>query len=112
MEKSRGDDVIGGAVNGEGSLTVEVQKVGADSFLSQVMDMVEKAQSSKSKAQGLADQAAAWLTFIALGAGGITMAAWLLLSEQQFSYALERTVTVMIITCPHAWVWPFRWSWR
>ncbi|SHH70193.1 Cu2+-exporting ATPase [Desulfofustis glycolicus DSM 9705] len=102
VAKGSGDEVIGGAVNGEGSLTIEVKKVGADSFLNQVMDMVEKAQGSKSKAQGLADKAAAWLTFIALGAGGLTMAAWLLLSEQQFSYALERTVTVMIITCPHA----------
>ncbi len=102
VEKEEGDQVIGGAVNGEGSLTVEVQKVGKDSFLNQVMDMVEKAQKSKSKAQGLADKAAAWLTFIALGAGALTMAAWLLLSAREFSFALERTVTVMIITCPHA----------
>ncbi len=102
VEKGEGDKVIGGAVNGEGSLTLEVQKVGKDSFLNQVMDMVEKAQKSKSKAQGLADRAAAWLTFIALGSGALTMAAWLLLSTREFSFALERTVTVMIITCPHA----------
>lgn len=102
VEKGEGDEVIGGAVNGEGSLTLVVKKVGKDSFLNQVMDMVENAQQSKSKAQGLADQAAAWLAFIALGSGAITMAAWLLLSSQEFSYALERTVTVMIITCPHA----------
>jgi P-type Cu2+ transporter len=102
VEKGEGDKVIGGAVNGEGSLTLEVQKVGKDSFLNQVMTMVEKAQQSKSKAQGLADRAAAWLTFIALGSGALTMAAWLLLSTREFSFALERTVTVMIITCPHA----------
>jgi len=102
VEKKEGDEVIGGAVNGEGSLTLVVKKVGKDSFLNQVMDMVEKAQQSKSKAQELADKAAAWLAFIALGSGGITMAAWLLLSSKEFSYALERTVTVMIITCPHA----------
>ncbi|MFN2355784.1 MAG: heavy metal translocating P-type ATPase, partial [Desulfopila sp.] len=102
VEKKKGDEVIGGAVNGEGSLTLEVKKIGKDSFLNQVMDMVEKAQESKSKAQGLADKAAAWLAFIALGSGALTMAAWLMLSSKEFSYALERTVTVMIITCPHA----------
>jgi len=102
VEKKEKDQVIGGAVNGEGSLTVEVRKVGKDSFLNQVMDMVEKAQKSKSKAQGLADRAAAWLAFVALGSGAVTLAAWLLLSAKEFSYALERTVTVMIITCPHA----------
>jgi Cu2+-exporting ATPase len=102
VDKGAGNEVIGGAVNGEGSLTVEVQKTGKDSFLNQVMDMVQQAQQSKSKAQGLADKAAAWLTFVALASGAITMAAWLTLSSQVFSYALERTVTVMIITCPHA----------
>lgn len=102
VEKGEGDEVFGGAVNGEGSLTLAVKKVGKDSFLNQVMDMVEKAQQSKSKAQGLADRAAAWLALIALASGAVTMAAWLLLSSKEFSYALERTVTVMIITCPHA----------
>jgi Cu2+-exporting ATPase len=102
VEKQEGDEVIGGAVNGEGSLTVSVQKTGESSFLNQVIDMVQKAQQSKSQAQNLADRAAMWLTFIALGAGAVTMAAWLILSTREFVFSLERTVTVMVITCPHA----------
>jgi P-type Cu2+ transporter len=67
VEKSAGEQVIGGSINGEGSLTVEVKGLREDSFLSKVIDMVEKAQASESKAQNLADRAAMWLTFIALG---------------------------------------------
>jgi Cu2+-exporting ATPase len=102
VEKGKGDEVIGGAVNGEGSLTVQVGKTGDESFISQVMTMVEEARQSKSKAQGLADRAAAWLTYIALSAGAVTMAVWLLGFGREFVFSLERTVTVMIITCPHA----------
>jgi Cu2+-exporting ATPase len=102
VEKGEGDEVIGGAVNGEGSLTVEVGKTGDESFINQVMTMVEKAQSSKSRAQGLADKAAAWLTYIAFTAGAVTMAVWLAGFGREFVFSLERTVTVMIITCPHA----------
>ncbi len=102
VEKGQGDEVIGGAVNGQGSLTVEVQKTGEDSFLSQVMEMVRQARESKSRAQGLADKAAGWLFYIALAAGVLTMIAWLALAGSDFVFSLERTVTVMIITCPHA----------
>lgn len=102
VDKQQGEEVIGGSVNGEGSLTVQVKKTGKDSFLNQVMDMVSKAQESKSKAQSLADKAAMWLTFVAIGSGAITMVLWLVLSGKEFVFALERTVTVMIITCPHA----------
>ena len=102
VAKSEGDEVIGGAVNGDGSLTVKITGVGEDSFLSRVQTMVKKAQQSKSKAQGLADRAALWLTIIAITCGGLTLAGWLLFSAHDFVFSLERSVTVMIITCPHA----------
>ena len=100
--KAVDDAVIGGSVNGEGSLTIAVEKTGKDSFLSQVIDLVRQAQDSKSRTQNLANRAAFWLTIIALSAGAITMFIWLGIMQQYFVYALERTVTVMVITCPHA----------
>jgi Cu2+-exporting ATPase len=102
VTKKQDDEVIGGSVNGEGSLTVEVQKTGEDSFRSQVMNMVQEAQQSKSRTQNLADRAAFWLTVIALTAGVITLVTWLVFMQREFVFALERTVTVMVITCPHA----------
>ncbi len=102
VEKNIDQEIIGGAVNGEGSLTVEVAKTGDQSFLSQVVSMVQKAQESKSRSQDLANTAAMYLTFIALGVGIMTMAVWLGLTGHQFVFALERSVTVMVITCPHA----------
>lgn len=100
--KATGDKVIGGAINGEGALTIEVKGTGKDSFLSQVIDLVKQAQESKSKTQNLADTAAMWLTFIALGSGGATFLIWLFLVSKEFAFAIERAVTVMVITCPHA----------
>jgi len=102
VAKNGGDKVIGGAINGEGSLTVVVEKTGKDSFLAQVIDLVRQAQESKSKTQDLANRAAFWLTLIAIGAGGLTLFVWLAIMHQDFAFALERTVTVMVITCPHA----------
>lgn len=102
VSKSQDDEVIGGAVNGEGSLTVEVQRTGEDSFLSQVIDLVRQAQESKSRTQDLANRAAFWLTIIAIAAGGITFFVWTFFTSHDFVFALERTVTVMVITCPHA----------
>ncbi len=102
VSKDEGDDVVGGSVNGDGSITVEIEKTGKDSYLSQVMDMVESAQASKSKSQNLADKAAMWLTFIAIGAGTITLVLWLTAFGREFVFALGRMVTVMVITCPHA----------
>jgi len=101
VEKSAGDEAVGGAINGEGSITLEVQKTGADTYLSQVIDTVRQAQASRSRTQDLANRAAAWLTYSALTAGGLTLAAWLGLGRA-FDFALERMVTVMVITCPHA----------
>ncbi|MEN6621116.1 MAG: copper-translocating P-type ATPase [Smithella sp.] len=102
VTKQTGNNVIGGAVNGEGSITIEVKKTGKNSFLSQVIEMVRQAQESKSKTQNLADRAALWLTIIALSGGAITIFVWLALIHKNFAFALERMVTVMVITCPHA----------
>ena len=102
VSKKTGGKVIGGAINGEGSLTIEVKGTGKDSFLSQVIDLVKQAQESKSKTQNLADTAAMWLTIIALGGGLLTFLIWLVLMNKEFAFAIERAVTVMVITCPHA----------
>lgn len=101
VSKKIGDTVIGGAINGEGSITIEIKKTGKDSFLAQVIQLVKQAQDSKSKTQDLANRAANWLTAIALIGGALTFIIWILL-DASFPFALERTVTVMIITCPHA----------
>ena len=101
VEKDEGDEVIGGAVNGESAITAEVEKVGEDTYLSQVIDMVEEAQESRSKTQDFADRAALWLTMISLSVGTVTLLTWLFLGEA-FAFSLERMVTVMVITCPHA----------
>jgi len=102
VAKTRGGKVIGGAINGEGSLTIEVKGTGKDSFLSQVIDLVKQAQESKSKTQNLADTAAMWLTGIALISGAGTFLIWLLFMDRELAFAIERAVTVMVITCPHA----------
>lgn len=102
VAKSAGASVIGGSINAEGSITVEVQKTGNDSFLAQVINLVKEAQASKSKTQDLANRAALWLTIIALSGGAITLFVWLVFMHADVSFALERAVTVMVITCPHA----------
>ena len=102
VEKQVGSKVIGGSINGEGAITTEVQKTGRDSFLSQMIDLVEQAKQSKSRSQDLANRAAFWLTIIALTGGAVTLAVWLDILGKDFAFALERTVTVMVITCPHA----------
>src|SRR3989454_6382569 len=73
VEKGEGDEVIGGAVNGEGAITIEVRRTGADSYLSQVIELVRKAQETRSRTQDLADRAAIWLTLIAVGGGTLTL---------------------------------------
>jgi Cu2+-exporting ATPase len=102
VDKAVGDAVIGGSVNAEGSITVEVTKTGADSYLSQVIALVREAQASRSKTQDLADRAAMWLTMVAVAAGALTFTAWLLFSREGLAFSIERAVTVMVITCPHA----------
>lgn len=101
VSKGPDDEVIGGAINGEGSLTIEIQRTGEATYLAQVIEMVKKAQASRSRTQDLANRAAAWLTYIALTVGAITLITWLILGYA-FDFSLERMVTVMVITCPHA----------
>lgn len=101
VEKGKNDEVIGGSVNKEGSLTIQVEKTGEDSYLSQVITMVREAQESKSRTQDLTNRAAKWLFYLALAAGLLTLAIWLLLGFS-FDVAVQRMVTVMVITCPHA----------
>lgn len=101
VAKRQNDQVIGGSVNGTGSLTVEATRTGEDSYLSQVVKLVEQASASKSRAQGLADKAAFALTVTALVVGTVTLVVWLIFGRP-FAFALERMVTVMVITCPHA----------
>ncbi|GAB4286205.1 MAG: heavy metal translocating P-type ATPase [Coriobacteriia bacterium] len=102
VAKAVGDEVIGGSVNTDGSITVEVTKTGAESYLSQVVDLVREAQESRSRTQDLADRAAMWLTIVAIVAGVTTFVAWAAASDEGAVFALERAVTVMVITCPHA----------
>ncbi|WP_202708547.1 copper-translocating P-type ATPase [Sporosalibacterium faouarense] len=101
IEKGEGDKLIGGSINGDGSIEVEVKNIGKDSYLSKVIDMVEKAQQSKSKTQHLADKAAFWLTIIALTVGFATLFVWYNITGD-FAFAIARMATVMVITCPHA----------
>ncbi|MCB2212291.1 copper-translocating P-type ATPase [bacterium] len=102
VTKQESDEVIGGSVNGEGSLKVEVKGTGEDSYLSRMVNLVRDAQASKSKTQNFADRAARWLTAIALSSGTITFAAWLIFSDENVTFAMARAVTVMVIACPHA----------
>ncbi len=102
VPKAKGEIVIGGSINGEGAIVVEITKTGEDSFLSQVIELVKEAQKTKSKTQDFAGKAAFWLTIIALSGGAITYFIWTLIAKQDIAFALERTVTVMVITCPHA----------
>ncbi|MBP3192075.1 copper-translocating P-type ATPase [Natronogracilivirga saccharolytica] len=102
VSKDKDDQVIGGAVNEEGSITISINKTGDDSFLSQVIDLVKQAQASKSRTQDLANRAAFWLTLIAITGGILTFFAWIAFTTQDLSFAINRTVTVMVIACPHA----------
>jgi Cu2+-exporting ATPase len=101
VKKELGDEVIGGAINGEGVLKFKVNKTGEETFLSQVIKMVKEAQESRSNTQRLADIAAKWLFYIALFTGIVTFAVWFSVAGN-FGFAMERAVTVVIIACPHA----------
>jgi len=101
VEKSEGDELIGGSINAEGSLTYEVTRIGEETFLSQVIKLVRDAQSTRSKTQRIADVAAKYLFYVALIGGITTFIVWMLLGKD-VGYAMERAVTVVIIACPHA----------
>ena len=102
VEKRGGDKVIAGTVNLTGSLRVEVTGTGERTALAGIMRLVEQAQTSRSRAQALADRAAFILTLVALGAGVVTFIAWLVLRPGDPAFAIERVVTVLVIACPHA----------
>lgn len=101
VEKGSGDEIIGGSINGEGILKFKVNKVGDETFLSQVIKLVREAQASKSNTQRLADKAAKWLFYIAVVSGIITFSVWMSISKD-LNFAMERAVTVVVISCPHA----------
>ena len=101
VERGEGDEAIGGAINGEGALTLEVRKTGDQTYLAQVIALVRQAQESRSRTQDVANRAAQWLTWIALSVGGATLLVWLALGAE-VPFAVERMVTVMVIACPHA----------
>lgn len=101
VEKTKGDKVIAGAINGNGAIKVAVSHGAKDSYLSQVIKLVQDAQKSKSKTQLIADRAARWLTLIAIVAGITTFLVWYL-SGKDLAFSIERMVTVIVICCPHA----------
>ncbi|HLA63645.1 MAG TPA: heavy metal translocating P-type ATPase [Rhodothermales bacterium] len=102
VEKNEGDEVLAGAVNGTGALTVRVERTGEAAFLGQVARLVRDAQTKKGRVETLADRAAFGLTLVALVGGGLTFAGWFFLSAHGLAYAIERAVTVMVTACPHA----------
>jgi Cu2+-exporting ATPase len=102
VEKAEGDTLIGGSINGDGVLDLEVQSTGEESYLAKVIDLVRIAQDAKSRTQGLADRAAFWLTIIAITVGIATLLAWLLVAGRDLEFSIARMATVMVITCPHA----------
>jgi Cu2+-exporting ATPase len=101
IQKKKGDKVIGGSVNGDSVIEVKVIGTGEESYLNKVINLVKKAQASKSKTQKLADTAAKWLTIIALTAGVGTFIFWIIYGAD-LAFSIERMATVMVITCPHA----------
>lgn len=101
VHKEPGAQVIGGTVNGNGSLRVRVTGTGENTALAGIMRLVAQAQTGRTRAQALADRAAAWLTYIAIGVAALTLVAWLL-ARGLDSYTLERVVTVLVVACPHA----------
>jgi Cu2+-exporting ATPase len=101
VQKIKGDKVIAGSLNGNGSIKIKVSHGAKDSYLSQVIKLVQDAQKSKSKTQLLADKAAQWLTLIAIVAGVATFLYWYF-DGRELAFAIERMVTVIVICCPHA----------
>lgn len=101
VEKETGDVVIAGSINQEGSMTIATTSTGESTYLAKVIDLVKEAQESKSKTQNLANRAAKLLFYVAVGAGVLTFVIWLALGYP-VSMAVERMVTVMVISCPHA----------
>ena len=101
VAKRSGSDVVGATINTTGTLRVEATRVGADTALAQIVELVQEAQNSKAPGQRLADRAAFWLVLVALVGGALTLAGWMIAGED-FSTALLFAITVVVITCPDA----------
>lgn len=101
ISKENGNEVIAGSINGDGSLTVKVTKIGEHTFLAGVMRLVAEAEASKSRLQMLSDRAAFYLTVVAVASGVLTFVLWLF-AEAGIVFATERLVAVLVIACPHA----------
>jgi len=102
VTKREHDETVAGSVNGEGALTIAVTRTGDKTTLSQIMRLVEEAQASKSQYQNLADRLAYWLTLIAIGVAALTFVVWLSVGAGGLTFAINRAVSVLVITCPHA----------
>ena len=102
VSKTVGATAIGGAINGANAVTIEVTATGDATYLAQVIDLVKKAQATRSRTQDIANRAASWLTYIALAVGFGTLFVWWLVLGESLEFALERMVTVMVVACPHA----------
>jgi Cu2+-exporting ATPase len=102
VSKTIGATAIGGAINGANAVTIEVTAVGDATYLAQVIDLVKRAQATRSRTQDIANRAAAWLTYIALIVGFGTLFIWWAILGAPLEFALERMVTVMVVACPHA----------
>jgi len=103
VPKGSSDEVIAGTVNEEGALRVKVKSTGEETALAGIMRLVEEAQASKSKAQDVADRAAMWLFYVAVGAGALTVLGWWIFAPGRGAdFVIERAVTVVVIACPHA----------
>ena len=101
VQKNQNDNVIGGSINGSGTIQVKVTAVGEDGYLSQVMGLVNQAQNDKSSAELLSDKVAGYLFYFAVSVGVISFIVWMLI-QNDVDFALERLVTVLVISCPHA----------
>ena len=101
VQKNQNDNVIGGSINGSGTIQVKVTAVGEDGYLSQVMGLVNQAQNDKSSAELLSDKVAGYLFYFAVIVGVISFIVWMLI-QNDVDFALERLVTVLVIACPHA----------
>lgn len=102
VTKGIGATAIGGAINGASAVTIKVTATGDATYLSQVIELVKKAQATRSRTQDVANRAAAWLTYIALVVGFGTLFVWWLFLDAPLEFAIERMVTVMVVACPHA----------
>jgi Cu2+-exporting ATPase len=102
VSKDEGDDVIGGTINGEGSIRVEVTRTGENTALAQIISLVQSAQASKTRTQRLADRAAQYLTFTAIIFGAGAFIAWYFIVRETAVFAMLRAITVVVIACPHA----------